>query len=480
MSQPEAEQPDPTGVKTEAPGGAAIPPPPQHLSVTQHHAVGRSFRKTLPREAHAEWLAPTGRTSPVDILEQQAASRLPDLVPVRYGRMLASPFAFFRGSAAIMAMDLATLPRTQLTVQLCGDAHLMNFGVFGSPERQMLFDINDFDETLPGPFEWDLKRLTASIVLAGRANGFSARECRISVLSASAAYHEAMQRLAQLGTLATWYTHVTIDDVTSLLQDGKARRRASAWIARARSNTSMRALEKLTHVVDGSRQIVHAPPLIERLEAEGGHAEDIARFKRGLHEYRHTLPPDRRHLFDQFQPMDIARKVVGVGSVGTRCYIIMFEGKSIDDPLFLQVKEAQASVLEPYLGRSQYRDSGERVVVGQRRMQAASDIFLGWYRGAEDRDFYVRQLQDLKGSVPVESVTPTGLSLYGRICGSTLARAHARTGDSIQIAAYLGRSVAFEEAVATFAEAYADQTERDYAELVAAHKSGRIQALLAA
>jgi uncharacterized protein (DUF2252 family) len=427
---------------------------------------------------HASWLAPPGRTNPVDILQQQAASRLPDLVPVRYGRMLASPFAFFRGSAAIMAMDLATLPRTQLTVQLCGDAHLMNFGVFGSPEREMLFDINDFDETLPGPFEWDLKRLTASIVLAGRANGFNARECRISVLSAAAAYHEAMQRLAQLGALATWYTHVTIDDVTSLLEDAKARRKASAWIARARSNTSMRALEKLTHVVDGRRQIIHDPPLIERLEAEGGHAEDIARFKHGLHEYRRTLPPDRRHLFDQFQAIDIARKVVGVGSVGTRCYIVMFEGKSIDDPLFLQVKEAQASVLEPYLGKSSYRDSGERVVVGQRRMQAASDIFLGWYRSADERDFYVRQLQDLKGSVPVESVSPTGLSLYGRVCGSTLARAHARTGDSIQIAAYLGRSVAFEEALATFAEAYADQSERDYAELVAAHKSGRIQAQL--
>jgi uncharacterized protein (DUF2252 family) len=414
----------------------------------------------------------------VDILEQQAASRLPDLVPVRYGRMLASPFAFFRGSAAIMAMDLATLSRTQLIVQLCGDAHLMNFGVFGSPERELLFDINDFDETLPGPFEWDLKRLTASIVLAGRANGFSPRDCRISVLSATAAYREAMQRFAQMGTLATWYEHVSIDDVVSMLQDGKARRKAFAWIGRARSNTSMRALDKLTHVVDGTRQIVHDPPLIERLAAEGGD-ELVARFKHGLHEYRRTLEPDRRHLFDQFEPIDMARKAVGVGSVGTRCYIVMFQGKTLDDPLFLQVKEAQASVLEPYLGKSTYRDSGERVVIGQRRMQAASDIFLGWYRSAEDRDFYVRQLQDLKGSVPVESVSPTGLSLYGRICGHTLARAHARTGDSIQIAAYLGQSVAFEQAMATFAEAYADLTERDYAELVAAYKSGRIQAVLA-
>jgi uncharacterized protein (DUF2252 family) len=445
--------------------------------VSERQDLGRSIRKAVPREAHAKWRAPDNRANPVDILEQQAASRLPDLIPVRYGRMLASPFAFFRGSAAIMAMDLATLPRTQLTVQLCGDAHLMNFGVFGSPERELLFDINDFDETLAGPFEWDLKRLTASLVLAGRANRFSARECRISVLSATAAYHEAMQRFAQMGALATWYAHVTIDDVVSVLGDGKARRKAFAWIAKARSNTSMRALETLTHVVEGTRQIVHDPPLIERLAARGEH-ELAARFRHGLHEYRRTLEPDRRHLFDQFQPIDMARKVVGVGSVGTRCYIVMLEGRTLDDPLFLQVKEAQASVLEPYLGRSTYKDSGERVVVGQRRMQAASDIFLGWYRDAEDRGFYVRQLQDLKGSVPVESVSSTGLSLYGRICGTTLARAHARTGDSIQIAAYLGQSVAFEEALASFAQAYADQTERDYVELAAAQKSGRIQAVL--
>jgi uncharacterized protein (DUF2252 family) len=414
----------------------------------------------------------------VDILEDQAASRLPDLVPVRYGRMLASPFAFFRGSAAIMAMDLATLPRTPLTVQLCGDAHLMNFGVFGSPERELLFDINDFDETLPGPFEWDLKRLTTSIVLAGRANRFSARENRISVLSATSAYREAMRRFAQMGTLATWYAHVTIDDVMSMLEDGKARRKAAAWIRKARSNTSMRALETLTEMVDGTRQIIHAPPLIERLMAQG-EVDLVERLKHGIHEYRRTLTPDRRHLFDQFQAIDLARKVVGVGSVGTRCYIVMFEGKSLEDPLFLQIKEAQASVLNPYVVESNYRDNGERVVVGQRRMQAASDIFLGWYRSVDDRDFYVRQLQDLKGSVPVESVTPTGLSLYGRICGSTLARAHARSGDSIQIAAYLGQGMAFEEALATFADAYADQTERDYRELVKAQKSGRIQAVLA-
>jgi uncharacterized protein (DUF2252 family) len=392
--------------------------------------------------------------------------------------MLASPFAFFRGSAAIMAMDLATLPRTQLTVQVCGDAHVMNFGVFGSPERELLFDINDFDETLPGPFEWDLKRLAASIVLVGRANHMSARECRASVLSASAAYRESMRRFAEMDTLSVWYAHVTIDEVVSVLGTGSARRKGLAWIRKARSNTSIKALATLTHIVDGHREIIDDRPLIERMPPEAEHLELVERMQHGLREYRRTLPPDRRHLLDEFEPVDYARKVVGVGSVGTRSYIVLFEGRTINDPLFLQIKEAQASVLEPYLGKSVYKDNGERVVVGQRRMQAASDIFLGWYRDSDGRDFYIRQLQDLKGSVPVESVDPTGLRLYARVCGSTLARAHARSGDSIQIAAYLGRSARFDEALASFAAAYADQTERDYHALQAAHASGRIQAII--
>jgi uncharacterized protein (DUF2252 family) len=476
--EPDTQQPVSPPNGTQIDTAALAVPAPKHLSVGERRDLGRAARKALPREAHAAWRAPEQRRSPVDVLEEQAASRLPDLVPVRYGRMLASPFAFFRGSAAIMAMDLATLPRTQLTVQLCGDAHLMNFGVFGSPERELLFDINDFDETLPGPFEWDLKRLTTSIVLAGRANGFSTRECRTGVLSATAAYREAMQRLAGMGTLAVWYSHVTIDDIISVLDTAKARRRALAWIQKARSNTSIRALDTLTHVVDGRRQIIDQPPLVERLPPESEHLDLVERLKQVVREYRRTLPTDRRHLFDQFEPIDVARKVVGVGSVGTRCYIIMFEGRAIDDPLFLQVKEAQPSVLESYLGKSVYKDNGERVVVGQRRMQAASDIFLGWYRGPDGQDFYVRQLADLKGSVPVESVTPVGLSLYARVCGSTLARAHARSGDSIQIAAYLGPSMAFDQALASFAGAYADQSERDYHELVEAHENGRIQAVV--
>jgi uncharacterized protein (DUF2252 family) len=450
----------------------------RHLTVEQRRALGRSIRKSVPREAHAVWQAPARRQSPLEILEQQAASRLPDLVPVRYGRMLASPFAFYRGAAAVMAMDLSTLPRTQLTVQLCGDAHLANFGVFGSPERELLFDINDFDETLAGPFEWDLKRLAASVVLAGRANSFSVSDSRACVLAAADAYREAMQGFAGMSTLAVWYSHVTIKDVLSVLDTGKARRKAASWMQKARSNTSMRALDALTHVVDGRRQIVDAPPLIERMPPEAQHLETRERINHGLREYRRTLPPDRRHLFDLFQPIDMARKVVGIGSVGTRCYIVMLEGRTQDDPLFLQVKEAQSSVLEPYMGKSTYHDNGERVVVGQRRMQAASDIFLGWYQGMDGHDFYVRQLEDLKGSIPIESVDPTRLLLYGRVCGSTLARAHARSGDWIQIAEYLGRGPAFAEALASFAEAYADQSERDYQELVQAHHDGRIQAVL--
>jgi uncharacterized protein (DUF2252 family) len=448
------------------------------LSVEQRRDLGRSIRKTVPREAHASWQAPPSRQDPVAVLEQQAANRLPDLIPVRYGRMLASPFAFFRGAAAIMAMDLASQPRTPLTVQLCGDAHLMNFGVFGSPERELLFDINDFDETLPGPFEWDLKRLVASLVLAGRANKFTARECRGSALAAILAYREAMLRFAGMDTLDIWYARLTVDDVVGVLDAASARRKAFAWIQKSRSNTSMRALEKLTHVVNGTRQIIDDPPLVERLPPEGEHVDLRARIEHGLREYRHTLPPDRRHLVDQYTLIDMARKVVGVGSVGTRCYIVLFEGRTIDDPLFLQIKEAQPSVLEPYLGKSGYQDSGERVVVGQRRMQAASDIFLGWGRGAEGRDFYIRQLADLKGSVPVESVMPAGLNLYSRVCGYTLARAHARSGDSVQIAAYLGTGARFDEALASFAEAYADQGERDYQALEEAYKSGRIKAVL--
>jgi uncharacterized protein (DUF2252 family) len=435
------------------------------------------MRISIPREAHAAWSAPSNRRSPLEILEEQAATRLPDLVPVRYTRMLASPFAFFRGSAAVMAMDLATLHRTQLEVQLCGDAHLANFGVYGSPERELLFDINDFDETLRGPFEWDVKRLVTSFVLAARANGFTAADVQAAAVAAGAAYRRATLRFAEMDTLAIWYARVTVDDVLSMLDSPPSRRRALAWVEKARANTSVRAFSKLTRLVDGRRVIADAPPLIERLPPEAANLDLIERTNRGFGDYRRTLSPDRRHLLDHFRPIDLARKVVGVGSVGTRCYILLLEGRAIDDPLFLQIKEAQASVLEPYLGKSPFSDHGERVVVGQRWMQAASDIFLGWFRGEGGIDFYVRQLQDLKGSLPVESLSPKDLALYAHVCGNTLARAHARSGDSAQIAGYLGSGTRFEQALARFGQAYADQTETDYRELVAARDGGRIPSL---
>ncbi|HEY1295683.1 MAG TPA: DUF2252 domain-containing protein [Chloroflexota bacterium] len=445
------------------------------LSIEERRARGREVRKTVPRQAHSTWKPAADRRSPVDILELQSASRLPDLVPVRYQRMLASPFAFFRGGAAIMAMDLATVPRTPLHTQLCGDAHLVNFGVYGSPEREMLFDINDFDETLPGPFEWDLKRLLSSFVLAGRSNGFKRSESRATAAAAAAAYREAMQRLASMGTLAVWYSHVTVEDVIGALGAGRPRHDAVEWMQQTRSNTSIKALNRLTHLVNGRREIVDDPPLLDRIPLDSTeHADFVARFRTGFHQYRSSLSLERRHLLDHFRVIDLARKVVGVGSVGTRSYIVLLEGSSIDDPLFLQVKEAQPSVMEAYLGKGGFDNHGERVVVGQRWMQAASDIFLGWQRGDPDRDFYVRQLQDLKGSVPVESVAPAGLMLYARVCGSTLARAHARSGDSVQMAAYIGSGPSLDAALVEFAEAYADQCESDYKEFAAACKSGRL------
>jgi len=447
-------------------------------TVDERHSRGRAIRKDLPREAHAGWIAPPAPRDPISVLEAQAADRLPDLVGIRYGRMLASPFAFYRGGAAIMAMDLATTPTSGLTVQLCGDAHLANFGMYGSPERALVFDINDFDETLPGPFEWDVKRLAASFVVAARANKFTAAQSRTAALASVAAYREAMRRFAALGNLATWYTHLTVDDITSMLATPKQQKNAQNWIAKARSNTSLRAFDKLTTVVDGRRRIVDDPPLIERMPPEAVGSDIGSRLSTAFSEYQKSLDPDRQHLLQQYTAVDVARKVVGVGSVGTRCYIVLLEGRDADDPLFLQVKEAEASVLEPYAGKSIYPNSGQRVVVGQRRMQAASDIFLGWVRGTEGRDFYWRQLHDLKGSVPIESVAPVGLNVYARLCGQTLARAHARSGDSVQIAAYLGASTRFDEAIASFAEDYADQTADDYQQLVASHRGGRIQALL--
>jgi uncharacterized protein (DUF2252 family) len=456
-----------------------------HLSPTERAAKGKQARRTVPRSSHATWEPPADRRDPVAVLEEQAANRVPDLVPIRYGRMLTSPFAFYRGAAAIMAADLATTPTSGLRVQACGDAHISNFGLFGSPERSLLFDINDFDETLPGPWEWDVKRLAASIVIAGRGNGFTDKEQRATVRGTVAAYRTAVAEFATKRNLEVWYARAQVQEglprLHAALKDKKDLKEAEAVIAKARTRDSMQAFAKLTREVDGEPRIVSDPPLIipidELLTEENAHA--VSEAVHGLiRRYRKTLLGDRRHLLEDFRYADLAHKVVGVGSVGTRAWIMLLLGRDSDDPLFLQAKEASASVLAAHVGKSAYANQGQRVVEGQRLMQAASDIFLGWDRleGVDGvtRDYYVRQLRDWKGSWAPETMSPEAMSLFGQMCGWTLARAHARSGDRIAIAAYLGSSDTFDRAIEGFAAAYADQNERDHAALQAAADEGRI------
>jgi uncharacterized protein (DUF2252 family) len=433
------------------------------------------------------WFQPAAdRADPVAILEKQGTSRVPELVPVRYGRMLVSPFTFFRGAAAVMAADLAGTPDSGLTVQLCGDAHLSNFGLFASPERNLVFDVNDFDETHPGPWEWDVKRLAASLEIAGRDNELGPRKQRKAVVAAAHGYQQKMAEFAGLNELDVWYARADVEELQDTLKAGlkKARRETfDKALAKARGRTSTRAFGKLTGLVDGERRILADPPLImpirdllpdtERAELEG-------RFRDLLSEYRRSLQSDRRHLLDSFEFVDMARKVVGVGSVGTRCWVVLMRGRDAGDPLFLQVKEAQKSVIAEYGGQppAERVGEGQRVVHGQRLMQAASDIFLGWQTvegiDGRRRSFYVRQLADWKGSANIAGLSASELAAYGRACGATLARAHARAGDRIAIAAYLGRGEAFAEAVADFAAAYADQNELDFAALQNAGRAGRI------
>jgi uncharacterized protein (DUF2252 family) len=431
------------------------------------------------------WEPPTDRRDPVEILVEQATTRVEELVPIRYGRMLTSPFAFYRGAAAIMAADLASTPTSGLRVQACGDAHISNFGLFASPERALLFDINDFDETLPGPWEWDLKRLAASIVIAARANGFSEKKQRQAVMNAVASYRTSMADFAGQRNLDVWYTrgqiHEGLPRLRAALTNKKDLRSAEAMVAKARTRDSMQAFEKLTTVVDGQRRIVSDPPLIVPIE-ELATADIATQITESMHAlirtYRRSLLGDRRHLLEDFRFSHIARKVVGVGSVGTRAWILLFLGRDDEDPLFLQAKESQTSVLAPFVGKSAYSNQGQRVVEGQRLMQAASDIFLGWERleGVDGvtRDFYLRQLRDWKGSWDPDAMSPEVMALAGGMCGWTLARAHARSGDRIAIAAYLGTSDTFDRAIADFAGAYADQNDRDYAQLQAAAAAGRI------
>jgi uncharacterized protein (DUF2252 family) len=436
----------------------------------QRRERGRAARQRTPRSSHAQWAPAPERPDPVDLLEAQAKNRQPDLAQIRYARMTSSPFTFMRGAALTMAHDLAETPRTGIQAQLCGDCHLMNFGLYASPERTLLFDVNDFDETLPGPWEWDVKRLATSLVVAGRENGFDSADCRRAAREAVRSYRQRMTEYSQMGELEVWYSRVRAEEIFDLISDSKTMKRAKKALSKARGRDSLQALSRLTGVVDGHRILIDDPPLLVRVVEEGlrTQIDDI------LQMYRSTLQDDRRHLLDQYRFVDVARKVVGVGSVGTRDYVVLLEGRNEDDPLFLQVKEAQASVLESFLPTSAYRNHGHRVVAGQRLMQAASDIFLGWLRGPGGRDFYWRQLRDMKGSVKVERLSPGELVLYAGICGWALARAHARSGDRVQIAAYLGKSERFGVAIADFAKAYADQIERDHAALCAAVKSGKV------
>jgi uncharacterized protein (DUF2252 family) len=453
-----------------------------HLTATERAARGKAARREIPRASHAGFLPAANRHDPVELLESQAATRVQELVPIRYGRMLVSPFTFYRGAALLMANDLAGTPRSGITVQVCGDAHLLNFGVFASPERRLVFSINDFDEAFPGPWEWDVKRLAASFAIAGRDNGYTVKERRSVLLNLVGEYRSAMGNFAGMTNLQVWYATADIEELLRNLRAPAAqRKRTEAALAKARTKDSMEALGKLTHVVDGERRIISAPPLIQPLEelATGVEVEQVLEWLRAeLRKYRQTLQSDRRHLLEDFRLAQIGRKVVGVGSVGTRAWILLLFGRDQSDPLFLQAKEAQASVLEGLVGRSPYRSNGERVVHGQHLMQSESDIFLGWSKTAGldgvTRDYYFRQLHDWKGSANVETMRPAGMSQYARICAWTLARAHARSGDRIAMASYLGSSDVFDRAIADFAEAYADQNERDYDALVQAEKDGRI------
>jgi uncharacterized protein (DUF2252 family) len=454
------------------------------LTPAEREAVGKAARAKTPRSRHAFWEAGTDRPDPVETLERQDATRVPELVPIRHGRMLASAFSFYRGGAAIMAADLAATPSSGLRVQLCGDAHLSNFGGFAAPDRQLIFDINDFDETHPGPFEWDLKRLVASFSIGARELGFKASEGRSAVAAAAEEYREEMRRLASMRTIDVWYERLNVralEQYRSQVSHSQAKN-FDKNVAKAERKNSLRAFDRLTKSENGEIRIVSDPPLIVPIEEFLG--VDPALVEQRLMEvfaaYRRTLDRNVRHLVESYRYMHAAHKVVGVGSVGTRAWILLLLGRDSQDPLFLQAKEAQSSVLEPYTGASQFKQQGRRVVEGQRLMQAASDIFLGWVTAegpdGKDRDFYVRQLWDGKGSAVVERMTPETMALYAKLCGWTLARAHARSGDRIAIAAYLGKGDVFDRAIGDFADAYADQNERDYKEFANAVEGGRLQA----
>jgi uncharacterized protein (DUF2252 family) len=482
----------------------------EHPSVEDRVAKGRQASDRTPPSSHSGWHPAADRPDPVALLAEQDLTREPDLVPVRHGRMMVSPFTFYRGGAKIMAADLKDTPVAGLDAQLCGDAHLSNFGLFASPERRLLFDLNDFDETLPGPVEYDVKRMAASFTIAARNNGFSKADARAVTQASVTAYREAMATFAEMPTMGIWYSHLDEDELRTAIRSAvtgtkieakeakgkkakkdeeqeklakQAEKRAGKIAAKAHTRDSLQALSKLCVQVDGEYRIVSQPPVIvpaRDLTATYGLSPDevIPAIHEQFRAYRATLQPDRRHLLERFEVVDAARKVVGVGSVGTRAFIVLLQGRDAQDPLFLQIKEATASVLEAYLPKSRYQQHGARVVHGQRMMQAASDIYLGWTKGIDvNRHFYWRQLRDMKGSVEVEAMLPVGLTFYAGICGWTLARAHARSGDPVAMAAYLGASGAFDKSITDFSQRYADQNEQDYEDFVKAIRSGRLEAI---
>lgn len=442
-------------------------------SSSERIEMGRALREQTPRVAHADWQPASDRRDPIDILEESNQGRVPDLIPIRYGRMMANPFAFLRGSAAVMAADLAPTPVSGIRVQVCGDCHLANFGLFATPERNLVFDLNDFDETLPGPWEWDMKRLAASFVVAGRASGLSARENEAAVLALARSYRQHMRDYAVMHVLDVWYSRLDDKTLIATAPNAEARKNRERIAAKARTSVAEYLFPKITGVTDGRRRIVDQPPLVfHPLDLQ----DSEERLRKLLAVYQESLPDHLRKLFEHYHFEDFAFKVVGVGSVGTRCFIILLLA-DLEDPLLLQAKEARMSVLEPYAGAGKFDHHGQRVVVGQRLMQSASDMFLGWLTAEDGTHYYLRQLRDMKFSIPLDNLEAKGLARYADICGWVLARAHAKAGDAAMISGYLGKNDVFDKALAQFAVAYADQTERDYAALVEAVKSGRVQAV---
>ena len=445
------------------------------LNRPERTAAGKALRDSVPRESHGEWKPSKKRRDPIDILEESNRDRLPELVPIRYGRMLVSPFTFLRGSAGLMASDLATTPSTGLRVQACGDCHLLNFGLFATPERNLVFDLNDFDETLPAPWEWDLKRLTVSFAVAARDNKLSDADAKIAVLNCARAYRKRLREYSRMSPLEIWYAHLDMDTIIAMAPDEKKKKAREALAAKARQRIVENLFPKIVGEVAGKRRLVEQPPLIFHV-AEAGADE---RMREGLAVYRETLPDERRVLFDRYQLEDWAVKVVGIGSVGTRCFVLLFFDQE-NHPLMLQMKEACPSVLAPYAGKSRYDNQGQRIVIGERLTQSSSDIFLGWARGGRGKDFFVRQLRDMKMSFPIEGFSATQLTHYAELCGWALARAHAKSGDAVTISGYLGKNDSFDRALGDFSVAYANQNEQDYAALVAAVRSGRVEALVEA